>query len=834
MKTLLKLTLFLLLAVNGIETYESHAQCGAGYTQVATNWDWQYFDTLPASSFRFAFGKSGIQYKWGGGVNTFYGTDGNNTGEASSYGTGNDLKFLKNNAAKDTIIFDNEVSSVKFSLYDIDNSQGVAITAKNAAGTALNITFSVVSGSGVVVSNSGTTTPSCTSAGMKSNTDNKAMLNVDIAGPVKTIYLSYTRTGGSASSGDTICVSDISACLTNSIANWTTNYQAVSTPQAGQPTYTLATYNNNIYVVDITNNTSSILYTDPAFTSINSLAYDPTREVIYYCNNTRSATNKSIYKYDIVTNTKSTFIADVTTLGIQVRAVTGSGMGSAGACYNDGALYIATDANVTVGDATTIWRIDIDSATQTATKASRFMSRLALPNISTRLFDWSDFVMKGGVAYCFNQSNPTPTKFGAFHLSMNLQDTLAGYTTSSVRVQAAMDYAGNVYHLGNYGSLERYNENGTFTSLGTYTRVNAADSLVTDGAESFKYPYDFGRDTANYGTAYNKYNPANNLRLGSTATYFATNPLDGTTTADNDGVASFNSLRQGDASYSVNVAVYNNTGATTYLYAYVDFNGDGDFNDAGETSTQVAIAPGQTSATVNWSALVPNGFVGNSFLRLRIAPSPGEAGSPSGYGSNGETEDYPIIIMANTLPVEMIRFTAKKIEDNSVQLDWTTASEYNNDYFEVQRSTNAKTWETIGKVKGNGNSHKLISYTFPDKNPYTGQNYYRLKQVDFSKKADFSAVVTVKIEAEEKQPENSISQNSFTLYPNPAKEEFWIRSERDFSETGTASVEIYNLSGDMINTEPLEGNLHRVDLRDQPNGLYLVKLGTQTYKVFKN
>ena len=376
MKPFLKQLAVTILIVSAyLYSAKSYASCGAGYTTVYTNWDWQYFDTIPSGSsgFRFTFGKSGMQYKWVGGVNTFYGTDGDNTAESGSYGTGNDMKFLKNNAAIDTITFDTEVSNVQFSIYDVDNNQGVSATAKNAAGTAQTITYTVSAGSGITVSNSGTTTPSCTSGANKNNADIKAQLNISIAGPVKKIILNYTRTGGSGSTGDTICVSDITGCLPNSAANWTANYQAVSTPEAGQPTYTLATYNNNIYVIDITHLTSSILYTDAAFTAINSLAYDPTREIVYYVNNTRSATNKTIYKYDIETNTKSTFISDVTSLGIQIRGVTGSGLGSAGACYYDGSLYIATDANVTVGDATTIYRIDIDSASGTATRASRLM-----------------------------------------------------------------------------------------------------------------------------------------------------------------------------------------------------------------------------------------------------------------------------------------------------------------------------------------------------------------------------------------------------------------------------------------------------------------------------
>jgi hypothetical protein len=416
---------------------------------------------------------------------------------------------------------------------------------------------------------------------------------------------------------------------------------------------------------------------------------------------------------------------------------------------------------------------------------------------------------------------------------MNAMDTLVGYTTA-VRVQASMDYAQNIYHMGNYGLIESYNEAGGFSSLGSYTRVNTADSLITDGAESFKYPYDYGKDSANYGVAFNLFNSSQNLRMGSTVNYGATTNIDGSNSSDNDGVSSFPAITVANASYSVDVSVSNTTGATAVLYGYIDFNGDGDFDDAGERSDPIYVVNGATTATVTWEGL-SGGFVGNTMLRLRLAPTAGEAGSPSGYGSNGETEDYGITIGSSSLPVELIRFTGKQgTEENTVQLDWTTASEFNNDYFEVQHSTDYIKWESIGQVKGNGNSHRQISYTFLDKNPASGNNYYRLKQVDFNKKSKMTAVINVKMSVDKTTSGITENQNPVTLYPNPAHEEFWIRSDKDFSESGLESVEVYNLSGDMVYTAALEGNLHDVDLRNQPNGLYLVRVGSQTYKIFKN
>lgn len=82
------------------------------------------------------------------------------------------------------------------------------------------------------------------------------------------------------------------------------------------------------------------------------------------------------------------------------------------------------------------------------------------------------------------------------------------------------------------------------------------------------------------------------------------------------------------------------------------------------------------------------------------------------------------------LPVELLSFNAKK-RNNSVELDWTTASENNNDYFEIQRSKDGMAFETIDIVYGNGTSTVMNQYSYTDVTSLSGTSFYRLKQVDF-------------------------------------------------------------------------------------------------------
>ena len=94
---------------------------------------------------------------------------------------------------------------------------------------------------------------------------------------------------------------------------------------------------------------------------------------------------------------------------------------------------------------------------------------------------------------------------------------------------------------------------------------------------------------------------------------------------------------------------------------------------------------------------------------------------------------------SNALPVELINFSAENCTNGSC-LDWTTATEINNDYFEIQRSLDGITFFKIGMVGGNGNSSTENNYSFRD-NFSSNQNiYYRLKQVDYDGKYTYSNI----------------------------------------------------------------------------------------------
>ncbi len=153
-----------------------------------------------------------------------------------------------------------------------------------------------------------------------------------------------------------------------------------------------------------------------------------------------------------------------------------------------------------------------------------------------------------------------------------------------------------------------------------------------------------------------------------------------------------------------------------------------------------------------------------------------------------------------SLPVELLDFTAER-KESYVHLKWTTVSEINNDYFEVQRLNENKQFEKIGEVNGAGNSNQALNYSFIDYEPIAGYNYYRLRQVDFDGKFEYSDLRSVYFSSQ-RNLKNGI-------FPNPSNGQIlWIEFEGEY--TDPLNWTIFDAQGRLI----IAGNLNAV------NGVY--------------
>ncbi len=158
-----------------------------------------------------------------------------------------------------------------------------------------------------------------------------------------------------------------------------------------------------------------------------------------------------------------------------------------------------------------------------------------------------------------------------------------------------------------------------------------------------------------------------------------------------------------------------------------------------------------------------------------------------------------------TLPVSLVDFEAELVND-IVQIDWKTASEENNDYFIVQKSTDGIYFEDIDRVEGAGNSNVIVNYQSFDENP-DNINYYRLLQVDFDGQNSLSDIIVVR----------NNNEKEMLVYPNPSTGVVNIETEN------SVDVSIYSSVGQTVAQYHFEANtLNKIDLSNQPKGIYFV------------
>ncbi|MBL7863668.1 MAG: T9SS type A sorting domain-containing protein [Cyclobacteriaceae bacterium] len=169
------------------------------------------------------------------------------------------------------------------------------------------------------------------------------------------------------------------------------------------------------------------------------------------------------------------------------------------------------------------------------------------------------------------------------------------------------------------------------------------------------------------------------------------------------------------------------------------------------------------------------------------------------------------------LPIELVEFTAE-VKQGMVELNWKTETEQDNDYFDVQRTSDGETFADVIRLKGAGNSTKPISYSAHDLQPEPGKQYYRLKQTDFDGKFTYSKLVAVEVP----------TFMAWRVYPNPTNG-LDVRVTFSPDDIGkTAGVRIQDLSGKDLfinNGVRLESAEVSIGLREQlPSGMYIMSI----------
>jgi hypothetical protein len=165
------------------------------------------------------------------------------------------------------------------------------------------------------------------------------------------------------------------------------------------------------------------------------------------------------------------------------------------------------------------------------------------------------------------------------------------------------------------------------------------------------------------------------------------------------------------------------------------------------------------------------------------------------------------------LPIELSVFTGQ-CSANGTLLNWTTATETNNDFFTIERSSDGEHFLTVKFVDGAGNSSSPLYYSALDEEPPYGLNYYRLKQTDFDGHFTYSPIIAV---------EEECAMRGIKLYPNPATDQLTV-SLHDSDKT--LQCEILDAFGRPV-ALPLprispENTIVILDIRNLAPGLYFV------------
>jgi Secretion system C-terminal sorting domain len=157
----------------------------------------------------------------------------------------------------------------------------------------------------------------------------------------------------------------------------------------------------------------------------------------------------------------------------------------------------------------------------------------------------------------------------------------------------------------------------------------------------------------------------------------------------------------------------------------------------------------------------------------------------------------------SALPVDLISFDGHNTKYGN-ELEWQTASEVNSNYFVIEHSNDGKTFLEIGRSQAKGNSNVLSLYSFVHIDIDLGINYYRLMQVDFDGRCDYSKIISIE----------SDKKNETATFPNPTNGLLQFNSPIE-------QIDVYDNVGTLIFRNKSVGK--SMDISFLPDGIYYLK-----------
>ncbi|WP_235292851.1 T9SS type A sorting domain-containing protein [Portibacter lacus] len=207
-------------------------------------------------------------------------------------------------------------------------------------------------------------------------------------------------------------------------------------------------------------------------------------------------------------------------------------------------------------------------------------------------------------------------------------------------------------------------------------------------------------------------------------------------------------------------------------------------------------------------------LMGESFTLMSYSSRTGtftNVNLPAGYDWSLDYGSSELTLTMNTLlPVELFSFEGKAIGDD-IHLNWITSIEANNDYFSIERSGDGNEFVTIGRVEGRGTTNKEVIYDFIDRSSISGENYYRLKQVDNNGDYDYSKIISV-----------NKAGSRIIWYENPVLDGM-LNIHLDAELSDELNYILYDMAGNIIKQEKLSNWQSEINVRDL-KGIFLLRL----------
>lgn len=206
----------------------------------------------------------------------------------------------------------------------------------------------------------------------------------------------------------------------------------------------------------------------------------------------------------------------------------------------------------------------------------------------------------------------------------------------------------------------------------------------------------------------------------------------------------------------------------------------------------------------------PDGDV-NGFHWIPYASAQREDYSATGEEPNTVAFDLWVESSIVTLPVIFSSFNGRLLSNNTIQLNWTTATELNGDYIIVKKSLDGQNWSQLTMNQVQGSSDRTVNYSAIDYNPNNGNNYYRLSEVDLDGNTTFSQIILI----------NDSKEDALLLYPNPTNGVTFLKGDN------LGMTKIYSLAGQdvtyMVKQNKIGENLIEFNFGFVPNGLYFIE-----------